>query len=215
VKKRCLKDYYEKAVTRDGLLHYLNCYEFIEIIPIKGNEPIFIFKNMPYRHTLSERYPISLIIHRDSFILPEKKIYSEKDFVDKGQIVLSPQDSEVSYLHQQRNVAPSKTFSKDSIFDKQIRVSDKRYIKPFRDFLRKYGVLLEERGRVKSKSEMSKERYSFVGKEIKKLKGRKMGRGQIQKIYDEWVNKISTAEKDEKYFFSYTTIRRDVSKHLK
>lgn len=212
---RKVVNYYKETVTKDKLLHYLSCYGFIEIIPLKDDEPIFILKNLPYRPTLSEKYPRNLVIHKESFILSTKRIDIGGDFRSKGQIILSPTDTDTTYLDRYKKVDQPKTFSTHSIFDKQIRVSDKRYIKPIRDLFRKYSILEETRGKIKSKSKIAKERYDFVVKELKKIIKQKKKTTPVQDIHNKWMDKVMASGEDEKSFCSYTTIRRDIERYKK
>lgn len=206
-------NYCKEVVTKDKLLHYLNCYAFVEIIPLKDDEPIFIFKNIPYRHTLSEKYPRNLIIHKNNFILPKKKIDIGGDFSNKGHIILSPTDTDTTYLDRHRKACHPKTISMQSVFDREVKVNEKNYIKPIRDLFRKYGILQEARGKIKNKVGMAKARYDFVIQEYRKGIKLKNTKRLIQDIHDKWMDKVSEMSSNEKDLFSYTTIRRDIARY--
>ena len=178
-------------VTEDKLRAYIKACRVIEVIPLKDEPPIFVLKYfnrseskiktlapLEIADIASIDNPGEIIIHKEHFILPSGyKIVRPEKFM----IGVAPR--EVRYIDKYERVLTKKEFLVKTILDEKIQLQIKKskkdkkgrksnkskmgYLKLIRDFLRKYKIMGESRGR--GFIELIKERNQIIVKKYKEL----------------------------------------------
>lgn len=195
-------------ITKEKLQEYLEFYKIIEVVPIKDEEPILILISMI--PTLSTDYPDRIIIHKGYFILPSG--FKRGSGPSKSISYITYTD--VNYMDKFKASHPSKQFLIQSILDNEIPVSDTTYIRPVKDFFRKYDILMETRGKTRKVAEDVKERNRIIIEEYNKSK-RKIPL-PIKRIKDKLAQEIKKKIDLGKYFaVNDATIRRVIKAYIK
>jgi len=226
---------YKEPITEDRLRPLTSHFRTIEIIPVKNDKPIFILKDLPENSwTRIAFINRQIIMHDGKFIWENDDMpivaAAAQVFMTKDKYHLDRYKTCSDYLNQFTNLCPGKEFSIQSILDIATIKSDKKYIKPIRDFLRKYKILKDRRGSGKKERKyktLIEERVEFVYKTYKDImKGKKRKSPipiksiqiKLEKYRRErsYSDDSGEAEREKRIFdVKDVTIRRDILKRRK
>lgn len=201
---------YKLPVTKEELLKYVKVLETIKVVPVKDEEePILILKTLRPAYGLLG-VPDEVVVHKGYFILSRgvKRIKGGS----KSISFLSP--AEVNYPNKFKISHPPKEFLIKSILDNEIPMSDTIYIRPIKDFFRKYGILPEKRGTGKKIKSEVKERNRIIIEEY--LASKRKRPYPIDRIQKRLAREIGKDPDLGKYFaINDLTVRRIIDSYIK
>jgi len=207
----------------------------VEIIPVKKGRPIFILKDLLNFDKQFAFVNKKIVIYKGKFIWKNKiKVSPSRAtmlFLGKGDSIgsyIDEYETYDDYPNRIKNRCPSKEYSIQNILDTEIK-SDKKYIKPLRDLLRKYNILKDRRGVGEKKHKYRKliqERIKFVNKAYREVIRAKKQKTpipikSIQRKLEDYAGKRTysddpkEAEREKRIFnVNDVTIRRDIQNYM-
>lgn len=195
-------------ITKEKLREYLEVYKIIEVVPIKDEEPIFILCLMA--PVFSPDHPYKLIIHKGYFIWPSGFKTGRGPCKQLSYMA----HTDVNYVNKFKTSHPSKQFLIQAILDNEIPVSNTTYIRPVKDFFRKYGILPEMRGKTKKIKDAVKARNKIIIDEYNKAQRKiPLPIKRIQNILAQKIGKDT--ELGHCFAVNDVTVRRVIKAYIK